>query len=69
MLRMTDFVEINIIISVGGVCISALEHCRKMKLRTYLHLTLIGKIFMLSQLSDFVVGSTSLDIWNSGVYI
>ena len=43
-----------------GVYISALEHCRKMKFRTYLRLTLISKFFMLSRLSDFVVCSTSL---------
>ena len=26
-----------------GVYISALEHCRKMKFRTYLHLTVVSK--------------------------
>ena len=48
-----------------GVYISALEHCRKKKFRTYLHLTL-SKIFMLSRLSDFAVCSTGLYIWSSG---
>ena len=33
-----------------------------MKFRTYVHLTLISKIFMLSQLSDFAVCSTGLNI-------
>ena len=52
-----------------GLCISALKRCRKMKFRIHLHLTLISKIFMLSQLSDFVVCSTGLYIWSSGVNI
>ena len=38
-------VEKDIIIRVGGVYYSVLEHCRKMKFRTYLHLTLISKIW------------------------
>ena len=48
------------------VYISALEHCRKMKFSTYLHLILISNVFMLSRLSDFVECSTSLYIWSSG---
>ena len=36
------------------------------KIRTFLHLTLISKIFMMSQLSDFVVCSTNLYICSSG---
>ena len=43
-----------------GVYISALEHCRKIKLITYLLL------LMLSWLSDFVVCSKSLYILSSG---
>ena len=58
-----------IIIRVGGVYISVLEHCRKRKFETFLHLTLINKIFMMSQLSDFVVCSTNLYIWSSGDYL
>ena len=44
---------------------------RKMKFRTYLHLTLISKLFLLSRLSDFVVCSNLqvFYIWSSGVYI
>ena len=57
------------IIRVGGVYISVLGHCRKEKFKTFLHLTLISKFFMLSRLSDFVVCSTKLDIWSSWVYI
>ena len=54
MLRLSDFVILakDIIIRVGGVYISVLEHCRKETFRTFLHLTLIGKFFMLSRLSD-----------------
>ena len=52
-----------------GVCTSAFEHCMKMKFRTYLHLTQEPKFFMLSLLNDFVVCSTSLYIFSSGVYI
>ena len=52
-----------------GVYISDSEHCRKIKFRTYLYLTLISKFFMMSWLSDFVVCSTSLYIWSSGVYV
>ena len=44
----------DIINRVGGGYISVLEHCRKRKFRTFLHLTLISTIFMMSQLSDFV---------------
>ena len=36
--------------------------CRKRKFRTFLYLTLINKIFMMLQLSDFVVCSTNLYI-------
>ena len=36
------------------VHISALKHCGKMKVRLFLHLTLISNFFMLSRLSDFV---------------
>ena len=35
----------------------------------FLHLTLISKHFMMSRFSDFVVCSTNLYIWSSGVYI
>ena len=51
----------------GRVYISVLEHCRKRKFRTFLHLTLISKIFMMSQLSGLVVCSTNLYIW--GLYL
>ena len=44
----------DIIIRVGGVYDSVLEHCRKKKFRTFLHLTLIGKNFMMSRFSDFL---------------
>ena len=44
----------NIIIRVEEVYISVFEHCRKRKFRTFLHLTLLSKFFILSQLSDFV---------------
>ena len=48
---------------MGGVYILiSEEHCRKKKFRTFLHLTLIGKILMMSQFSDFVVCSTNLYI-------
>ena len=50
-----------------GIYISVLEHCRERKFRTFLHLTPISKIFMMSQLSDFVVCSTNLYISSSGV--
>ena len=46
-----------------GICISASEHCRKMKFRTYLHLTQIGKIYLFVTVSDFVTCTTSLYIW------
>ena len=62
-------VEKHNIIRVGRVYISVLEHCRKRKFRTFLHLTLISKILMMSRLSDFVVCSINLYIWSSGVYI
>ena len=50
------------------VSLSTYPHCRKMKFRTFLHLTLISKNFMMSWFSDFVVCSTNLYIWSSGVY-
>ena len=58
----SDFVTCgkDIIIRVGGVYISVLEHCRKMNFRTFLNLALISKFFMLSRLSDFVVCGTNL---------
>ena len=61
MLRLSDFVTCTerYYNQSGGAYISALEHCRKMKFRTYLHLTLFKQFFMLSWLSDFVVCSTS----------
>ena len=52
---------------MGGVYISVLEHCRKRKFSTFLYLTLISKLFMLSRLRDFVVCSTNLYIWSSGL--
>ena len=52
-----------------GVYISALENCRKMKFRTYLHLTLFKQFFMFSRLNDFVVCSTSFYIWSSGAKV
>ena len=53
-----------------GVYISALEHCIMMKFRTYLHLTLLSKILMLSWLSDFAVCSTGLFILDQwGLYL
>ena len=62
MLRLSDFVTCRKRYysqsGGGGVYISALEHCRKMKFRTYLHLTLFKQFFMLSRLSDFVVCSS-----------
>ena len=72
MLRLSDFgnmLKNHIIIRVGGVYISVLEHCRERKFRTFLHLTLISKILMMSRLGDFVVCSINLYIWISGVYI
>ena len=57
----------DIIIRVGGAYISVLEHCRKRKFRTFLHLTLIDKNFMMSRFSDFVMCSTNHYIWSSGV--
>ena len=60
-------VEKDIIIRVGGVYILVVEHCRKGKVRTSLHLTLTSKMFMLSQMSDFVVCSTDLYIWSRSV--
>ena len=59
-LRVSDFVMLKKIIRVGGVYISVLEHCRKREFRTFLHLTLISKNFMMSRFSDFVVCSTNL---------
>ena len=46
-LRMIDFVTCRkrYYNQSSGVYISALEHCRKMKFRRYLHLKLISKIF------------------------
>ena len=55
-------VEKDIIIRVGGVYISVLEHCKKRKFRTFLHLTLISKKFMMSRFRDIVVCSTNLYI-------
>ena len=55
------------ITQMGGVYISVLEHCRKRKFRTFLHLTLISKNFMMSRFSGFVVCSTNLYIWSNGV--
>ena len=63
-----EHVEKDIIIRVEGVYISVLEPCRKRKFRTFLHLTLISKFFIMSRFSDFVVCSTNLYIWSSGVY-
>ena len=37
---------------MAAVYISVLEHCRKRKVRTFLHLSLINQIFMLPWLSD-----------------
>ena len=54
---------------MGVAYISVLEHCRKMKFRTFLHLKLMSKNFMMSRFSDFAVCSTNLYIWSSGVYI
>ena len=47
MLRLSDFVTCRkrYYNQSRGVYISALEHCITMKFRTYLHLTLISKIF------------------------
>ena len=53
MLRLNDFVTCRKDTRVGWSI--SLEHCRKMKFRTYLHLTPISKIFMY--------------IWSSVVYI
>ena len=62
-------VKKDIIIRVGVAYILVLEHCGKMKFRTFLYLTLISKNCMMSRFSDFVVCSTNLYIWSSGVYI
>ena len=64
--RFCNMLKKDIIIRVGGVYISVLEHCRKRKFRTFLHLTLIGKNFMMSWFSDFVVGRTNLYICSIG---
>ena len=48
----------------GGGYISALEQCKKMKFRTYLHLTLITKCLCCYDLIDFLVCSTGLYIWS-----
>ena len=58
--NVTLFVERDLIIRVGGVYVSVLELFRKRKFRTFLHLTQVSKIFMMSRLSDFVVCSTNL---------
>ena len=42
-----------------GLCISASKYCRKMKFRTYV-LDTSKKNLLLSQLSDFIVCSTSV---------
>ena len=47
-----------------GLSISASKHCRKMKFRTYIHLTLVRKI--LSRLSDFVTCSEHFNIQSEG---
>ena len=67
MLRLSDF----------GTCTEryhnqsggSISQLWNMKFRRYLHLTLVTKFFMLAQLTDFVVCSTSLEIWSSGIYI
>ena len=60
--------ENDIIIRVGGVYVSVLEHCRKRKFRTFFHLTLIGKHFMMSRFNYFVVcKSLYLEQW--GLYL
>ena len=55
-----------------GLCISASKHCWKMKFRIHVHVMFhcyVHVMFMLSWLSDFVVCSTSINIWSSVVYI
>ena len=52
----------DIIIRVGGVYISVLEHCRNIP-----SFDSNKQKFMMSQFSDFVVCSTNLYILNSGV--
>ena len=41
----------------GGAHISASKHCRKMKFRTHICLTLVRKILILLRLTDFVTCS------------
>ena len=62
-------IDTKICIKVGEVYISVLEHCRKRKFRTFLHLTLISKNFMMSWFSDFVVVQIFILFWSSGIYI
>ena len=51
----------------SGVHITALEHCKKMKCKTNLHLTPTSKnLFTLSSFSDFVACRTILYIKNTG---
>ena len=49
MVRLSDFVvdRKNFIIWVGGSVSHLQKHCRKMKFRTHIHLTLIRKMFYL----------------------
>ena len=65
MLRLSDFVicRKRYYNQSREVYMSALEHCRKMKFRTYLHLTLISKFLLLSWLSDSVVCSIKVFIF------
>ena len=55
MLRLKDFVtgKKDNIIRVGGVYSTFLEYCRKMKFRTYFHVTLRGKIFYVVMVEYF----------------
>ena len=70
MLRLSDFVTCRKRFNnQSGGCISGLLHCRKMKFRTYLHPTVISKIYLsLSRLSDLVAYGPSLYIWSRALY-
>ena len=52
MLRLSDFVTCRKKYYNRGVYISALEHCRKVKFRTYLLMTLLSKSFYVVTCND-----------------
>ena len=69
MLRLNDFVAArkryyNL---SRGLFISASKHCRKMKLRTHIHLTLVSKILLiLLCLSDFMTCRERFNVQSEG---